>query len=722
MESKSERQLFINRELSWLEFNHRVLNLASDEAVPLGEQLNFAAIYASNLDEFFMVRVGSLYDQTLLKIEDKENKTRMTPKEQLAAIMPKVVQLQDQCDKTVSHLLHHLKEYGLEKVNFKRLSKEKEMFWKKYFLNELFPVLSPQVVGKRHPFPFLRNREIYVGAKLKEGKEADSVFGIIPISSNLERIITVAQDDGICYALVEELVLHFADIAFEKANVQEKVLFRVVRNADLTVEEGMYDQDIDYRSRMSELLKKRRKLAAVSLQFFETAPPGVRAVLLDKLLLPPMQSFVQHSPLDLSFFGKLTARLKKQNREELFYPPAKPLLPPTGYRLSQDVQKRDVLICYPHQSYRSFIQLLSEAAHDPDVISIKMTLYRVATESKVISALLEAAENGKEVVTIVELRARFDEQNNIDWSRQLEQAGCTVIYGFSDFKIHSKLTLITRKVAGRYHYISQIGTGNYNERTSELYTDLAFVTAKQDIGEEVAAVFNNLALGRLTENVDKLIVAPLRFKTVLLEEILREIEYTKKGGHGCVVIKCNSISDREIILRLSEASIAGVPVEMIVRGVCCLQAGIAELSENIQVRSLVGRYLEHARIYAFGEGERLRIYIASGDFLTRNTERRVEVGVQVQDMKLKKILVDILKMQLRDTVNANLMVDWNRYKKVQADVKTPAADSQMLMYDYVEKNILPEQTGKMENNVCRKWYEKGVFKKLASLFQTKINT
>ncbi len=723
MEKNWEQQLFINRELSWLEFNHRVLDLASDANVPLGEQLNFANIYGSNLDEFFMVRVGSLYDQTLLKSEYKENKTYMTPKEQLAEIMPKVAQLQDQCDKSVLRLVQQLKKHGLEKVNFNKLSKGKEMFWKKYFINELFPVLSPQVVDKRHPFPFLRNQEIYVGVMLKTGKDAELSFGLIPLSFNLERLITVMENGVVSYALVEELVLHFADIAFGKACVQEKVLFRITRNADITVEEGMYDEDIDYRSMMSELLKRRRKLAAVRLQFHDIAPIGIRNLLLDKLFLPQSQCFSQHAPLELSFLGKLSSRLKKQNETELFYAPAKPLMLPQGYRLSQDVQKRDVLFYYPFQAYRPFIQLLQEAAVDPDVISIKMTLYRVAPESKVIGALIDAAENGKEVVTIVELRARFDEQNNIDWSRQLERAGCTVIYGFSDFKIHSKLTLITRKVAGRYQYISQIGTGNYNERTSELYTDLAFITSKQDIGEEVAAVFNNLALGRLTEHVDNLIVAPLRFKSVLLEEIQREIEYSKEGGQGRVLLKCNSISDKDIILTLSEASNVGVQVDMIVRGICCLQAGLQGLSENIRVHSIVGRYLEHARIYAFGEGERLRIYIASGDFLTRNTERRVEVGIQVKDLHLKKILVDILKMQLKDNMNASYMTAWNRYKKVVPSENEPMRDSQMQMYEYAKTYMSVKETShKFAQSVhIPKWHEKGGLKAILKQFVKKVD-
>ncbi|MDL2254117.1 polyphosphate kinase 1 [Ruminococcaceae bacterium OttesenSCG-928-I18] len=686
MNGNRESEIFINRELSWLEFNRRVLDLSREKTVPLGEKLNFAKIYCSNLDEFFMIRVGSLYDQTLLKNEYRENKTGMTPQQQLSAIMPKVAELQGHCDKNVEKIFRKLWGYGLEKTHFENLGKERENFWKKYFLRELFPVLSPQIVDRRHPFPFLRDREIYVGALIKEGKNEDALFGLIPISSHLERLITFSDGEVISYALVEELVLHFAEVAFGKANVLEKCLFRITRNADLSVEEGMFDQDIDYRSMMSELLKRRRKLAAVRLQFFGTPPPSIHSLLLEKLVLPSKQSFVQTSPLELSFLGTLADRLKSIGGPDMFYPVARPLLPPAGYSLHRDVLRQDVLIYYPYHSYRPFIQLLNEAAADPDVISIKMTLYRVATESKVISALIDAAENGKEVVTIVELRARFDEQNNIDWSRQLEKAGCTVIYGFSDYKIHSKLTLITRKRGKKYEYISQVGTGNYNERTSELYTDLAYLTSNQEIGEEVAAVFNNLALGRLTEHVNQLIVAPLRFKTVLLEEIREEIQYTRAGNEGRVILKCNSISDKEIIETLSEASIAGVPVDMIVRGVCCLQAGLEGLTENIRVRSLVGRYLEHARIYAFGQAERLRIYIASGDFLTRNTERRVEVGIRIDDADLKKTLSDILDMQLRDTVNASLMREGNTYEKIKVG-KDERFDSQMQMYPYLQAEL-----------------------------------
>ncbi len=684
-----ESEIFINRELSWLEFNRRVLELSSEAAVPLGEQLNFAAIYGSNLDEFFMIRVGSLYDQTLLKSEYKENKTNMTPKEQIDAIMPKVAELQKACDRNINLLTERLALENLRRVDFKTLDKVGENFWKKYFLRELYPVLSPIVFDRRHPFPFLRNREIYVGVLLKKGKGdkvENQTFGLIPVSAQFERLITFSDGDVLWYTLVEDLILHFAEASFGKAaNVQAKCLFRVTRNADLSVEEGMFDHDIDYRSMMSELLKRRRKLAAVRVQFLHEPPAAIRELLEAKLKLPAGQAAVQETPLELSYLYKLRQLLEKSGAPGVFYPAAKPILPPADYRLYRDVQQRDVLLSYPYHSIRPFIQMLRDAAADPDVISIKMTLYRVAQDSKIIDALISAAENGKEVVTIVELRARFDEQNNIDWSRALEQAGCTVIYGFSDFKIHSKLMLITRRQGGHYRYISSIGTGNYNEKTSELYTDLALVTSDQETGEEVAAVFNDLSLGRLTEHVNKLIVAPLKFKSVLLGEIKEEIRYQNAGGNARIFVKCNSISDKTMIETLSEASMAGVPVKMLVRGICCLQAGMKGLTDNIEVRSIVGRYLEHSRIYAFGGGERLRVYIASGDFLTRNTERRVEVGIRIGDAAIRNVLCDMLDYGWRDNVNCHVMAKNNTYVKRLPEKGAESFDSQMAFYPYFEQ-------------------------------------
>ena len=679
----SEESIFINRELSWLDFNRRVLVLGKDKNVPLAEQLKFLSIYGSNLDEFFMVRVGSLQERANLmrgKKEKRENKTNMTAEEQLAAIMPKTAQLQEDCDKYYAKALENLAACGYRKVDFDKLTKEDEHFWKKYFQSELFPILSPQIVDSRHPFPFLRNKEIYLGVLLHEKHSAENTLGIVPISSQMERMHLVRKDNETLFALTEELVLHYAALIFGKENVQEKCLFRVTRNADIDVKEGMMDHDIDYREIMADLLKRRRKLAAVRLQVIPAAPQ-VTQLLCSRLELTHKRVFVQKSPLDLSFFFKLTGRMESDGHPELFYSSARPMLPPQDYDLTAEVEKHDVLLSYPYQSIRPFIAMLKKAAQDPDVISIKMTLYRMARESQIVQALVEAAENGKEVVALVELRARFDEQNNIDWSKHLEEAGCTVIYGFDDYKVHSKLTLITKKSAHGYSYITQIGTGNYNEKTSELYTDYSFITADLGIGEEASNVFQNLAVQKLTEESEKMLVAPLRFKSVLLDEMDRVINAARLGRPASMILKNNSISDRDIILKLEEASCAGVRIDMIVRGICCVRAGVPGKTENLHIRSLVGRYLEHGRIYSFFDGVNTRTYIASGDFLTRNTECRVEVGVRVEDPVLKEKLDSILRLQLSDNVNAREMQPDGSYQKVKPAPGEPLVNSQMGMYD-----------------------------------------
>ena len=684
-----EESIFINRELSWLDFNQRVLVLGKDKNVPLAEQLKFLAIYGSNLDEFFMVRVGSLQERANIKRGKKakpENKTNMTAEEQLNAIMPKTAVLQADCDKYYARALDALKENGYTKVNFDKLSKEEEHFWKKYFQSELFPILSPQIVDNRHPFPFLRNKEIYLGVLLHDKRLGEQSLGIIPLSSQMERLCFVKKDGQTAFALTEELILHFVGMVFGKETIVEKCLFRVTRNADIDVKEGMMDHDIDYREIMTELLKRRRKLAAVRLQMTPSAPPTITRLLCDRLVLTHKRVFEQKSPLDLSFFYKLASRMENDGHSELLYPPARPMQPPQGYDLAKEAQKHDVLLYYPYQSIRPFIAMLKKAARDPEVISIKMTLYRMARESQIVQALVDAAENGKEVVALVELRARFDEQNNIDWSKQLESAGCTVVYGFEDYKVHSKLTLITRKNKDGYSYITQIGTGNYNEKTSELYTDLSFITSSQSIGEEASNVFQNLAVQQLTETSDKMLVAPLWFKSVLLEEMDRVIEAARLGRPASMILKNNSISDRDIILKLQEASCAGVRIDMIVRGICCVRAEVPGKTENLHIRSIVGRYLEHARVYSFYDGRDTRVYIASGDFLTRNTECRVEVGVRVEDPILMKKLSDILEMQLSDNVNAREMRADGSYQKVKPAPGEPLVNSQMGMYDLLRND------------------------------------
>ena len=674
--------IFINRELSWLDFDSRVLALAKEKNVPLCERIKFAAIFGSNMDEFFMVRVGSLYDQTLLKTNKTDNVTHMTAAEQLAAITPRVADLQAKCDKYFAHLVQALEAQGYKKVDFTKLGKQQEHFWKEYFHRELLPLLSPQIVDQRHPFPFLYNKQVYYIAQLHSKNDGVS-YGIVPVNPQFERVLFIRDGDATCYAFVEEVIAHFAASIFSASTVQKQCLFRVTRNADITVDEGMMDHDIDFRDVMSELLKKRRKLSAVRLQFWPDAPQDIAHFLRDKLDVPAARCYTQTSPLDTGCLFKLAGRIGSDgSHADLFYPAAKPMQAPAGYDLYTEVRKHDVLLAYPYQSIRPFIRMLLRAANDPDVVSIKMTLYRMAADSQIVNALIAAAENGKQVVAMVELRARFDEQNNIDWSKQLQDAGCTVFYGFDDYKVHSKLTLITSRVNGKYRYLTQIGTGNYNEKTSELYTDLSFITTRQEIGEEASAVFNNMALQRLTGEVSTMLVAPLHFKSVLLEEMDRQIARAMQGKPAGIILKNNSINDPQIIEKISQASCAGVRVDMIVRGICCVRAGVPGRTENVHIRSLVGRYLEHSRIYCFGSGEDMRIYIASGDFLTRNTERRVEVGVRIDDAKIAQKLRGILDLQLRDTVNAREMQPDGSYVKVKPLPGQPPVDSQMAMFGY----------------------------------------
>lgn len=658
----SEESIFINRELSWLDFNRRVLVLGKDKNVPLAEQLKFLAIYGSNLDEFFMVRVGSLQERANLmrgKKEKRENKTNMTAEEQLAAIMPKTAQLQEDCDKYYAKSLENLAACGYRKVDFDKLSKEDEHFWKKYFQSELFPILSPQIVDSRHPFPFLRNKEIYLGVLLHEKHTSEHTLGIVPISSQMERMHFVRKDNETCFALTEELVLHYAALIFGKENVQEKCLFRVTRNADIDVKEGMMDHDIDYREIMADLLKRRRKLAAVRLQVIPAAPQ-VAQLLCSRLELTHKRVFVQKSPLDLSFFYKLTSRMESDGHPELFYTPARPMLPPQDYDLAAEVEKHDVLLSYPYQSIRPFIAMLKKAAQDPDVISIKMTLYRMARESQIVQALVEAAENGKEVVALVELRARFDEQNNIDWSERLEEAGCKVLYGFEDYKVHSKICLITLRERGALRHVTQIGTGNYNEKTAKQYTDVSLVTADQNIGADAAAFFSNMALGNLEGSYGTLLVAPHQLKKPILARIE---EQTALGPNGYILMKFNSLTDIDVIHALSRASQAGVRVELIIRGICCLAPGVPGYTDNITVTSIVGRFLEHSRIFCFGRGEQEHVYISSADMMTRNTVRRVEIACPIRSPEIRRRLHEILDAMLADTVKARVLLPDGTYTK-----------------------------------------------------------
>ena len=650
-----------NRELSWLDFNKRVLEEAEDKSNPLCERMNFVSIFKSNLDEFFMVRVGSLYDSMMFSGNPKENKTNMTAKEQLGAVSERTAVLTAEFDKTYSAIMKEAEKHGVKLVRFNKLTKKQAALTELYFDNEILPLLSPQIVGKKHPFPFLKNKEIYVLVNL-ETKRAGSVkIGIIPCNNGVfKRLIPMPGTKG-SFMLIEELILNYVSKVFGGYRIKEKAVMRVIRNADIDTDEGFND-DIDYRKTMEKIIQKRKKLCPVKLELSEKISDDTLTYLCSMLNLPKGRAFCSDSPLDLGFISGIQDFLK--NKTELFYPPREPQPPMmvnSGESMTAQVKKGDILLSYPYESIKPFIRLLTEAANDPTVVSIKMTLYRVSKFSKIVQTLIEAAENGKEVMVLMELRARFDEENNIEWSKRLEEAGCRIIYGLDHLKVHSKLCLITRKTEASIEYITQIGTGNYNEKTAALYTDYALITASEEIGREAAEVLNELAIGKTIEKTEHLLAAPNCLQNKLLDMIDEEIAKAESGHTAYIGVKVNSVTDKRIIDRLIKASCAGVKIEMIVRGICCLIPGIPEQTENITVRSIVGRYLEHSRVYIFGSGADSRVYISSADFMTRNTLHRVEIAAPIYDSKVKKRILDMFSVMMKDNVKARIQQNNGSY-------------------------------------------------------------
>ena len=642
--------IYMNRELSWLKFNERVLEEAENPKVPLCERLTFASIYQSNLDEFFMVRVGSLIDQMLVAKDSRDNKTHMTPKEQIQAILPQVEILNRRKDEVYEKLMEKIEEYGVRLVDFSKITEEENKFLEAYFDMEISGLISPTIVGKRQPFPFLKNKEIYAVVVLttKSGKER---LGIIPCGSGVfERLIHLPG--GNTYMLSEELILHYIPKVFKGYQVKEKSLLRVTRNADIDAD-ALYDEDLDYREFMADLIKKRKKLAPVRIELSRKLSEGSVKLICEHLAIKSQYVFHSQAPLDLSFVFQIEDALRKI--PELFYERRTPRKSPafTGDRpILDQIKEKDKLLSYPYESINPFLNMLHEAANDKDVVSIKMTLYRVAKQSKVVEALIEAAENGKEVLVLVELKARFDEENNIGWSRLLEDAGCRVIYGLDGYKVHSKLCLITKKTDEQIEYYTQIGTGNYNEKTSRLYTDLSLMTYNVDIGLEAANVFQALAMGETIKHVDHLLVAPKCLQNKILDMIDEEIAHARAGEPAYIGLKMNSLTDKKIMEKLVEASCAGVRIDMVIRGICCLIPQVPGKTENIHVRSIVGRFLEHSRIYIFGSEGREKIYIASADFMTRNTLRRVEVAAPVYDEEIKARLLEMFRIMLKDNQQA----------------------------------------------------------------------
>ena len=648
-----------NRELSWLRFNQRVLEEARDESVPLMERMKFVAIFTSNLDEFFMIRVGSLYDLAATDDKKIDQRSGMTAKQQLDAIYRAVSPLYKERDKTYAEIKKQLHPYGVCGLDFKELEQQEKKFVKKYFKEEVLPVLSPQIVDANHPFPHLLSKEIYVVANLKQGDKA--MLGIIPVPQYISNILYLPGYD-IRYIRMEKIILEFAELVFNQYQVSDKNYICVTRNADVSPDDEAYADHGDFRHIMKETLHKRKKMAVVRLEAANPLSKELEKYFCEKFKIGPECIFRTKMPMKLDFIfaiaDKLPESMKRTLVDEPFSPQPAAMLHEGS--VMEQVKKKDVLLSYPYESMEPFLQMIREAASDPDVLTIKITIYRLAKKARLVEYLCAAAENGKEVTVLIELRARFDEQNNIDWSERLEEAGCRVLYGFDGYKVHSKLCLITYRNRNEIRYITQVGTGNYNEKTAKMYTDYSLMTSHQGIGEDAAVFFKNMSIGNLDGEYHHLIVSPFSLKRKVLRHMDEEIQ---KGADGRIIMKMNSVTDMDFIRKVQEASAAGVKVDLIVRGICCILPGVKENTENLRVTSIVGRYLEHPRVFVFGTGETAKVYIGSADMMTRNTEKRVEVACPIYDDAIKRRLIHDLKVMLADNVKARIMTSDGTYKK-----------------------------------------------------------
>ncbi|HJC35114.1 MAG TPA: polyphosphate kinase 1 [Candidatus Mediterraneibacter faecipullorum] len=663
-----------NRELSWLRFNQRVLEEARDETVPLMERMKFVAIFTSNLDEFFMIRVGSLYDMAAVDNKKLDTKSGMTPKQQLEAIYQAVAPLYKERDKTYAEIKKQLKPYGVCGLDFKELEQQEKKYVKKYFKEQILPVLSPQIVDPNHPFPHLLNKEIYVVANLKQG--SNTMTGIVPVPQYIPEVLYLPGHD-IRYIRMEKVIMEYLELVFDKYEVSDKNYICVTRNADISPDDEAYADNEDFRFIMKETLHKRRRMAVVRLETASPLGKEMEKYLCDRFKITPECIFRTKMPMKLGFIfaiaDKIPDSMKRALIDEPFSP--QPSASLADGSIMEQVKKKDVLLSFPYESMDPFLQLIREAASDPDVMTIKITIYRLAKKARLVEYLCAAAENGKEVTALIELRARFDEQNNIDWSERMEEAGCRVLYGFEDYKVHSKLCLITYRNKNEIRYITQVGTGNYNEKTAKMYTDYSLITSDQEIGEDAAIFFKNMSIGNLDGVYDHLIVSPTSLKQKVLSLMDEEI---RKGEHGRIVMKMNSLTDMDFIRKVSAASQAGVKIDLIVRGICCILPGIQGRTENLSVTSIVGRYLEHPRVFVFGTGDDAKVYIGSADMMTRNTEKRVEVACPIFDPKIRKKLMHDLNIMLADNVKARKMLSDGTYrKKVQGERTVNAQETFM---------------------------------------------
>ncbi len=702
-------KVYDNRELSWLKFNERVLEEAQDESVPLFERLRFVSIFSSNLDEFFMVRVGSLYDQMLVAPDKAENKTNMTPEEQLSEIARRVSHLLSLKDQAFTAIMNSLGDLAT-RVMPSDLQGDDRLFMSLFFEREVMPMLSPGIIDKNHPFPFLKNKQMYIGALLRKKSEdvkKKQIIGIVTteFGANMPRLLFL-PGEKLRFVLVEDIILHYIENIFTNYYVESRCVFRITRNADIDANEGLYDHDMDFRAVMEELCKKRKKLTPVRAEFSFEASYELVKRMLSYLELDEKYSFRQSCPLDMDFLSELENKVS--GHKELFYEPVTPQYSPMinhGESMFAQLSRKDILLSYPYNKFKGYMQLLSEAADDPYVTSIKITLYRVARDSEIVSALIRAAENGKQVLALVELRARFDEENNIGWSKKMEEAGVKIIYGLEALKVHSKLMLITRKTGNTLKYFTQIGTGNYNERTSKLYTDFTLMTSDRSIGADASVVFNALSLGTTVESTNCLLVAPRCLKSHIVEMIDNEIIY---GENGYIGLKLNSLTDKDIIDKLIEASGRGVKIELLIRGICCLVAGVEGMTENITVHSIVGRFLEHSRIYIFGKDERRRVFISSADFMTRNTERRVEVAVPLKDSRIADTVADIFNDMYKDNVKTRIQDNDGIYRRVKRAPDEEPFEVHKVFYEraYKDGEQVQKQSKAQKKSFLQKLKEK----------------
>lgn len=695
-----------NRELSWLRFNQRVLEEARDETVPLMERMKFVAIFTSNLDEFFMIRVGSLYDMAAADNKKIDQRSGMTPKQQLEAIYRTTAPLYRERDKTYAEIKKQLHPYGVCGLDFKELEQQEKKYVKKYFKEQILPVLSPQIVDANHPFPHLLNKEIYVVANLKQGDR--TMLGIVPVPQYISNILYLPGHD-IRYIRMEKIILEYLELVFEKYQVSEKNYICVTRNADVSPDDEAFADSGDFRHIMKETLHKRRRMAVVRLETAHTLGKEMEQYFCERFKIRPECIFRTKMPMKLDFIfaiaDKLPESMKRALTDEPFTPQP-PAMLADGSVMAQ-VKKKDILLTYPYETMEPFLQLIKEAAYDPDVMTIKITIYRLAKKARLVEYLCAAAENGKEVTVLIELRARFDEQNNIEWSERLEEAGCRVLYGFEGYKVHSKICLITYRSKNEIRYITQIGTGNYNEKTAKMYTDYSIMTADHEIGEDAAVFFKNMSIGNLDGVYRHLIVSPTSLKRKVLSLMDEEIA---KREQGRIIMKMNSVTDMDFIHKVAEASQAGVKIDLIVRGICCILPGIPGKTDHLRVTSIVGRFLEHPRLFVFGTGPDAKIYIGSADMMTRNTENRVEVACPVYDGEIRKRLLHHLKVMLSDNIKAREMTSDGTYKKKKAE-GDPVNAQETFMREAVQ--------AKRPQTPAKKKKKDGLLQKVFGLFAKK---